>query len=67
VRVVNFLLDSSLELALDSSLPLTHSPNMANDSCLGFFSFFLLLLFEPLLNLHELMMMPILEEDHIPH
>ena len=40
VRVVNFLFDSSLELVLDSSPPLTHSPKMANDSCLGFFSFF---------------------------
>jgi len=26
VRVVNFLFDSSLELTLDSSPPLTHSP-----------------------------------------
>src|SRR6185312_1220581 len=39
MRVVNFLFDLSLELALDSSPPLTHSPNMATDSCLGFFSF----------------------------
>ena len=42
MRVVNFLFDSSLELALDSSPPLTHSPNMAYDSCLSFFYFFCL-------------------------
>src|SRR6185503_3131801 len=42
MRVVNFLFDSSLELALDSSPPLTHSPNTAYDSCVGFFSFFCL-------------------------
>src|SRR6185437_2612055 len=42
MRVVNFLFDSSLELALDSSPPLTHLPNMTNDSCLVFFSFFFL-------------------------
>ena len=41
VWVVNLLLDSSLELALESSPLLIHSPNMAKDSCLGFFSFFI--------------------------
>jgi len=41
MRVVNSLFDSSLELVLDSSPPLTHSPKVANDLCLGFFSFFL--------------------------
>ena len=33
----------------------------------GLLLLLLLFLLEPLLNLHELMVMPILEEDHIPH
>ena len=65
--MVNFLFDSSLELVLDSSLSLIHSPKVANDSCLGFFLLFLPLFELDPLNLHVLMVRPIFEEHHVPH
>jgi len=39
MRVVNLLIESSLELVLDFSPPLTYLPKVARASCLGFFSF----------------------------